>query len=703
MTYTREQLDEIKKQAGLKPYERRLKGLKQLGAEYRDYCPWHEKDGHHNPSLAVYKDKNVGGAWSFACMTKCLKKKGDVFAFIQFHDHVTFSEAVRLAVEDGGVAEADAGTRGIQKPITEQGEHARQYLIDSGIPIEWGTKYCQGMVEAVVHPKLGLALGFRYDCNHEVIKYRAVVPKSRGLKFSHASGHPSDTLLYNIRHVEKEIADDSWMGAEVYVVESERDCLTMEAHGFHAVSVSSATTCIDSAGNLKIEDEQLGILARAENIFIATDQDSAGEKCADAFERCDVFNKLQIKRISWPYGGKRSGDPKDVGDLYQKDPGSFYLRMVELTSEARNRPPRWRQQFKRIAELEDAEMVQLIEGFMSEGNIGLGGLSGHGKTFLALSLVKALTTGRPFVGRFNVPAIRPVLYLCPEVGERQLRKRIKHFGVPDDEDLFLCRTLSQGPTLPLDHAHVLEAVRAMGDPVVFLDTAVRFSRGKDENSAAENQWMDLAVRGLREVGAIAVVLLHHSPKAASKSSPKGKKRKDEFVPSLENTFRGTGDIGALLDIGYNVRLIDEAPGLQIRVTCVKPRDFDPPPPFNLGLKMAARDPETGHLRSFIEELGDLAWMADENVRDITVTAREITVPALSSHCEEPDRRPMRERFEAAVTANPEASYAEIGKILNLGEGQAGRRKAQHLANKFGWSKAGGTTWTRTLFNAPAAD
>jgi hypothetical protein len=657
---TKDEIREVKKIAGIAPFESRLKDLQDLGKEYRAYCPWHEKPGTSSPSLAVYPGDD--GTWQFKCMSRDCGH-GDVIAFVMKMDNLTFTDALRKLSNDSGMATPEKPTN-LGTPTAEQLEQTRAYLADYGVSMEVAKAH--GM-DAVLHPKLGLAVSMPYDSDSSVIKYRCVgKPKDKNSKFAHASGHPSETLLYNITQTEKGI-DNAWAGADVYVVESERDCLMMVSQGLLAVSVSSASTCVDSDGQLKIEDDQLKILARADNIYLTLDQDPAGQKCADAFEVNTNFNSVQVKRILWPYGGKRSEDPKDIGDLYRADPAAFMAKLEALATEARNRPPKWRQQFRTLAELDDQDVIQLIEGFLTEGNIGIGGLSGAGKTFMALSITKALTTGQPFVGRFPVREKVPVLYLSPEVGDRQFLKRAKAFGIPwDDDSIFMVRTLSQGPTLPLDHPDVLTAVRNLHKPVVILDTLRRFSKSADENNAAANQWMEAATRQLREAGCIAVIALHHSPKTT-----------EDYAPTLENTFSGTTDIGALLDIAYSIRtnreLKESGEGEQITVRCVKARDLeDSPRPFNLGLKYKAEG-ET-ELRSFINERGDMVVMeATEHIAAHKNDARSR------------ERNAANKRDEAKFLALVEAEPT-ISKRTLQGEMKVGRKRVTQVAERLGYEQ-----------------
>jgi putative DNA primase/helicase len=329
--------------------------------------------------------------------------------------------------------------------------------------------------------RLGLALSFPYDVNSEVVKYRAVEPKDKTSKFAHAAGHPSDKLLYNIKHVEKELKTN--LDGYVFVTESERDCLLMESHGFLAVSVSSATTCLDRDGNLKIDPEYLEILATAERIILALDQDPAGQRCAEAFEQNQAFNPALISRMVWPYNGKRLRDPKDLGELYEGNPAGFRGRIDTLTHEALSRPPRWRQQFSTLSEMDDRPIIALIENFLYEGNIGLGGLSGHGKTFVALSISKAQRQ-REIIGKTN-GNLRLVTL------DRQTNNSIPSLGSPWGRQL-VEEALGDTEVLILDSVSTLFGV-GMND---------------EENLLEIQTWL----MGLRSRG-LCIILLHHAGKS----------------------------------------------------------------------------------------------------------------------------------------------------------------------------------------------
>lgn len=198
----------------------------------------------------------------------------------------------------------------------------------------------------------------------------------------------------------------------------------------------------------------------------------------------------------------------------------------------------------------------------------LGGLPGHGKTLVALAMVRSLLEGTPLFGYFKVP--RPserVIYLIPESGPSPWAARLRTFRLMDyNDDRLFTQTFSLLTEEPitLTHPLILEACKGAD---VFLDTAVRFMEG-DENAAAEQKVFARNLFALLKAGARTVTGLHHSPK--------GTERLDYM--SLENMLRGSGDIGAMLSTCWGLRQVDIEKN-RIYIANVKPREFAACEPF----------------------------------------------------------------------------------------------------------------------------
>lgn len=252
----------------------------------------------------------------------------------------------------------------------------------------------------------------------------------------------------------------------------------------------------------------------------------------------------------------------------------------------------WRGSFRRRSELDSSPMSYVIERLIpEEGVTGIGGLSGHSKTWLMMSMAKTICRGGFLWGQFEVKKQRPVLYLTPEVGDRSFYHRMKLLDIPDTEK-FLVRTMTQGVT-SLGNPDVLDAAKGR---VVFLDTLVRFTEGKDEQQARDMSVLGDNLFWLLKVGAVAVVFAHHSPKNA--------RHEDEMT--LENAFRGSGDIGAIVSAAHGVRMIDNDRTL-VQVECVKARDFKPLKPFQLeGRPWITRE----HDFRMVKKPGECSSLAD---------------------------------------------------------------------------------------------
>jgi hypothetical protein len=241
-----------------------------------------------------------------------------------------------------------------------------------------------------------------------------------------------------------------------------------------------------------------------------------------------------------------------------------------------------------------------------------GSLSGVGKTWVALSIAKALTSGFPLWGVFPVKQKTAVLYLIPEASDSSFKRRLATMQIAKDKALFRFRTITQGQTRPLSDPLTIAAIQKMRagdrDVLVIVDTAIRFFQGGDENAAKENNLV-VDSDNLRAQGA-DVLFLHHSPKAT----------KDAAELTLENVLRGSGDFGAMSDFVYGFRrdesLLAQGEGPEeIEVICVKPRDFEPPLPFRLQFKRRPKQGEGELMVSVIDETHDLRYIGNRDAKD----------------------------------------------------------------------------------------
>jgi hypothetical protein len=219
-----------------------------------------------------------------------------------------------------------------------------------------------------------------------------------------------------------------------------------------------------------------------------------------------------------------------------------------------------------------------INGLLQEeGDTLFGGLPSSLKTWVMLSMVRALLTGAACFGYFPVGTetakapprcAKRVIYLTPEVGLGSFKQRLElmDLGPYVKSQQLIIRTLSQ-TRIELTNPHLLRAAK---DAHVFLDTVVRFIQGAENENKDNDTGLAAGCFALLQAGARSVVGAHHATKNSGK----------ETEMTLENMFRGAGDIGAFVRTAYGLKKIGKDTS-RVKIECVKPGDFTAPAPFIL--------------------------------------------------------------------------------------------------------------------------
>lgn len=253
--------------------------------------------------------------------------------------------------------------------------------------------------------------------------------------------------------------------------------------------------------------------------------------------------------------------------------------------------------FETPDEIQNAQPITFaIQGFLQcESTTLIAGLSGHYKTWVMLSMVKALLTGEPLFGFFPViHSSIQVVYLIPESPRGPFKGRLETMGLMPfvKSGQLIVRTLSKGPAPSLQDPRILTAAE---DADIFLDTAVRFMQG-DESSASDNaRGLATDIFALLAAGARTITAAQHSPKGFESLN----------YMSLENMVRGSGDIGAMVATAWGVR---QLPGDIVHVENIKPRDFNPCGPFELAARPYLSD--KGDFQMY-KEPGDCGPLSNE--------------------------------------------------------------------------------------------
>jgi hypothetical protein len=280
----------------------------------------------------------------------------------------------------------------------------------------------------------------------------------------------------------------------------------------------------------------LASICRSRRIYILLDANAATNPdvqrgrawLADTLLEDKVTSDVRILSLPVPISSPRWNG---VDDFVAVAGDEAFHEIFETAQ--RRQPSTWQGAFHKISELAAGEPEEIISGYFEEGLSFLGAKAGVVKTWLGISEGKALRTGDKFLGVFPVPKQRNILYMIPEMTQRRFRNRCEKLGLDINDPGFLVRTMSDGAPLPLNDVLLRNCVEKL-QPVIYLDTAIRFGGGKEENSAGEvSSGLINANYQLIKLGSPAVRALHHRAKDASD---------DELT--LENVLRGSGDFGA---------------------------------------------------------------------------------------------------------------------------------------------------------------
>lgn len=355
----------------------------------------------------------------------------------------------------------------------------------------------------------------------------------------------------------------------VFIPEGEKDVEYLESLRL------LATTNATGAGPGKWKQEYSERL-RGRNTVICADTDQQGLNFAEEKAQSLYFVAKSVKVLRPP------APFKDVSDWHPTyDQILATLSTVPEWRDATNPEepteqtldPRCLELFDTREQFEAAPPLSFaIEGFLqSEAINALAAPSGNGKTWVALSLTRALLYGPGKLWDFfTVPKrFKRVIYLIPESMRGPIKERLKLMKLYDEigKRLFM-RTVNMGKAPDLDDPLVLVAVK---NAAVILDTGVRFMNVTDESNAMEiAKGLSEDMLGLLRAGADHVIPLFHSPKSFQK----------ETSMTLEGMIRGSSELGAVLATAWGLKQIDRAANI-IHVENLKPRDFEPCGPFEI--------------------------------------------------------------------------------------------------------------------------
>src|SRR5512135_2957887 len=208
-------------------------------------------------------------------------------------------------------------------------------------------------------------------------------------------------------------------------------------------------------------------------------------------------------------------------------------------------------------EPEPGDRRWLVEGLWAEQAVGIiGGEPKCCKSFMALSLGVAVASGKPCLGRFAVPRPGKVLLYPAEDALSTVRRRLEGICASQDIDFetlpfWVITAQRLRLDVAADRAALESTIKELQPKLLILDPFVRL-HSTDENASGEVSTLLEHLRQLERTYNLAVALVHHSKKGASRKRP-------------GQALRGSSDLHAWGDSNLYLARPEEDSEIQLTV------------------------------------------------------------------------------------------------------------------------------------------
>jgi AAA domain/CHC2 zinc finger len=463
-------------------------------------CPFH--DDNRN-SFSVYKNGN--GEFRWKCFTEC--GDGDEITFLERQRGISRGEAIKVFLEMAGVNGATSvRSQHLAKRTSEQQ------------PFDW-TKCVDALTTAHIEH---LARLRGYSCEICLwLKENALIGLHEG-----SIAFPVQDPAANVVAAHYRQTDGSWRyyphgiktrplvigeliaGDRVCVFESQWDGLAfMDVSGERSGIIITRGA---SNGALVAD-----LIPQSSTVYVWTQNDAAGEK----WQKDICGNtKATVKRARTPEQFKDLNDWTRAGATDQD-----LLDAIVKAETVREAEQSWVDALNAAvvtsSELHDLELIprrKLLGDWFCEGDLGfIFAFRGVGKTWLALAIAQALSTGGK-LGEWQAREAVKVLYVDGEMPPDLMRSRCEGLDASNDNLQFLNHEIlfdRSGKVLNVANREIQQAITqrcmASGVKVLILDNLSTLASGMRENEADSwelvNSWLlDLRRRK------IAVVIVHHA-------------------------------------------------------------------------------------------------------------------------------------------------------------------------------------------------
>jgi len=332
-----------------------------------------------------------------------------------------------------------------------------------------------------------------------------------------------DPCLYNLRDNLK---------PTLFLVEGETDTMKLRQE----IGESKSTGVIGLPGIETWGDYMAEDLANAETVYVILDNDMdyrVAGRVDHAWTQIRLALGRKAKRVYLPNG---VNDICEFFESYTLDDLRMLVDRMPKAGESR---------FKVLDLTEDPPPVQwVIQDMICHGDIHmLIGEPSIGKSWLTMGMAVAVAGGSDtFLGR-SVTEHGRVLYVDEENPEDLIYHRLHKLGLTKEIAGNIRYLSNEGIRLDRQADELVGEALDYDPSLIILDSLTRFHTEDENNAGAMAALFNDALKPLARQTGAAVVLIHHANKTDSNSSYK--------------RSRGSGDITAGADCGYDVRAVSE--------------------------------------------------------------------------------------------------------------------------------------------------
>lgn len=287
------------------------------------------------------------------------------------------------------------------------------------------------------------------------------------------------------------------------LTEGEIDAIRLEQEGLAAISVTSGAETFDKRFAKKLKDK---------NLYICYDNDEAGQRGIE-------------KVLEYSPNTKILTLPKETKDICEFFAAGYVKK--DFTSIKPQTYEDWliANEPEQFAFVEGVELVKrdipkegwLIDRIIPvEGFTFFVGAEATGKSFLTLSLADAVTTGKPWLDKFEVKKTTSVLFIDKENTKRRTQSRMKGLGMTgenmywiDYPQWFELSDAKEDDGFSRFAKAVARKIKRYKIGLIFIDSFTDIMVG-NENAAADTQKFFDGFRQLYP--GISTSVLHHENK-----------------------------------------------------------------------------------------------------------------------------------------------------------------------------------------------